>query len=231
MIRGLYSAATGLAATTHRQDVAARNLSNAGKPGFRRHVMQFESFGPRDINLGTNYEVKTDFTPGDHRYTGADLDVALVGDGFFVVNTPQSPLYTRDGSFHINRDRQLVTFDGHPVQGTNGPTIIIPDNTKHVSIDLDGNVHADGEQVGTLRTVQFADNDRLTRAGNAFFQAPPDMPPQDAVTEVRQGYREQSNGPLVTEMVSMIFGLRHFEASQRALRALSDVIQFSTRPN
>ena len=81
MIRGLYSAATGLAATTHRQDVAARNLSNANKPGYRRHVMQFESFGPRDINLGTNYDVKTDFTPGDHRHTGAELDVAKPGIG------------------------------------------------------------------------------------------------------------------------------------------------------
>ena len=229
MIRGLYAAASGMKALSIQQDVTARNLAHANKPGFRRQILTFESFVKRDAHLGVQVERVNDFTVGDPQFTQRELDVALTGDGFFVLDGPNGPLYTRSGVFQVNAQGQLITMDGFPVQGVAGP-ITAPPLTEHFSILDNGIVLADGQQVGQLRIVQFTDNNRLTRAGNTLFRAPNDLPPQPSPTEVRQGYRERSNGPMVLEMVNMIDGLRHYEAAQKALTSLSDVIQLSTRP-
>lgn len=229
MIRGIYAAAAGMKAVSIQQDITANNLAHADKPGYRRQLLRYESFGVQPAHYGTNVERFVDFRPGDHVHTGRDLDVALVGDGFFVVDGPAGPHYTRNGVFQTNAAGLLMNMDGYPVQGIGGP-IVAPVGTQLFSVLDNGVVLADGQEIGQLRIVQFADNNRLQRIGQTFFRAPQDMPPQASGTEVRGGYRETTNGPMVLEMVQMIHGLRHYEAAQRALNSLNEIVQLSTRP-
>ena len=97
MIRGLYSAAGGMLATSHQQDVAALNLAHAGKPGYRREVVRFEATGRAEDFVAPSVSVHADQTPGGFEQTGNPLDVAISGSGLFVVDSPNGPMYSRCG--------------------------------------------------------------------------------------------------------------------------------------
>ena len=119
-----------------------------------------------------------------------------------------------------------------PVMGESGP-IQIPTTTtsEQIIIGRDGSVSTPEGVVGALRRVTFADEHRLTRAGTTLFEAPTDMPAEDATTIVMQGTREQSNVSAVNEMVRMIVGTRHYEAAQKALTTMDEAIGQVTDPN
>ena len=120
MLQGLYSSATGLSAAILNQEVVARNLAHIDVPGFRRSLVSYKTFEAQlqdaseaDVlspHLGTQVnEVEIDFTPGRVRSTGRSLDLALNGDGFFVLDGPDGPLYTRNGVFHLDENGKLVS--------------------------------------------------------------------------------------------------------------------------
>jgi flagellar basal-body rod protein FlgF len=238
MIRGLYSAATAMDLAQQNHDVIAQNLANAMMPGYRRQGIVAGTFnqalsaaGPAAKNLlgtvaGTTFHA---FEPGSFQHTGSPLDLAIDGDGFFVLQGPRGPLYTRNGTFKLSPDGELQSKDGLPVLGSGGP-IRIPANTSDIVVGQQGTVTADRNSVGQIQIAKFADPTKLVSVGTTLFEAPPGVQPQDGGGAVRQGYRENSNVQVVNEMVSMIAGMRHFEAAQRALRALSDSIQMNTRP-
>ena len=229
MIRGLYSAAAGMQATSQQQDVTAHNLSHAMKPGYRREILRFENIGQRDQLQGPATTLHTDFAPGILEHTGGKLDVALDGPGFFSVQGPAGPLYTRNGVLQVNSQGQLVMPDGMPVQGTTGP-ISIPQGGSNIEILSDGNVIVDGAEVDRLKVTAFQNPGELQRVGSTYFQASPESATSTVAAEVRHGYREIGNTTIVNEMVQMISGVRLFEASQRALRQISDSIGLNTRP-
>jgi len=224
--------------TSIQQDVVSRNLAHANQPGYRRQILSFETYLARHGLVGATAKLHQDFTPGDPVYTGGELDVALVRDGFFVVEDDTAGLlYTRNGTFHRDAQGRLVTFDGRTVLGTPGPQgedlpILIPPDASSISILDNGTVVADNTPVGQLRLARFDDNGLLERVGTTFFRPPTDVTPElgAAEVEVRQGYRERSNGEMVSELMHMVFGLRHYEASQRAMRSLSEAIELETRP-
>src|SRR5262245_13685781 len=125
MIPGLYSAASGLDAALLNQDVIAANLASADIPGFRRSLVSFGSFEGAmgkagGASLGASVAgddgttISTDFTAGPLQRTGNPLDVAIVGDGFFVLQGADGPLYTRNGVFHLNEKGQLSSGNGLP---------------------------------------------------------------------------------------------------------------------
>lgn len=229
VIRGLYSAAGGMSATAQQQDALAHNLSHAVKPGYLREVIRFDATGPGNQILGPSTSLHTDFSPGAIQSTGNKLDLALEGPGFFTVQGPTGPVYTRNGVFQLNQAGQLVTMEGLPALGTAGP-IELPIGTANIEVQTNGAVVADGIEVDQLRIVAFPDPGILQRVGTSYFQAPPNSPTSQVVGEVFQGRRELSNSTLVQEMVQMIAGVRHFEAAQRALRSIGDTIAFNTRP-
>jgi len=240
MIRGIYSAATALDAAQQNHDALSENLANATMPGYRRRGLVFESVqraledasqpqaetGILGTRLAREY---TGFEAGPLQDTGNPLDVAINGNGFFVLQGPNGPLYTRNGTFKINANGELQSQDGLPVNGADGP-ITIPTNTVKITIGTDGTISADKTQVGKLDIQSFADPSQLERAGTTLFTAPPGVQAQTATSRVQQGYRENSNVQVVNEMVSMIVGMRHFEAAQHALRAVSEAMQLNTRP-
>jgi flagellar basal body rod protein FlgG len=243
MITGLYSAATGLLAAELNQEVIARNLAHVNVPGFRRAVVPFETLenelqainAGEDVNdlVGTHpATIAIDFSPGVIDTTGRSLDVAIMGDGFFVVEGEGGPLYTRNGSFHINERGELVNSSGMLIQGGGGPLVIPSDAAPStITIAKDGTVSAGDLEIGQLDIVAFADNSKLEQVGTTLFAAPDGVQPEASAAVIRQGARELSNVNSVDELVRMIVGMRHYEASQRAMKALTDAIQQNTDPN
>lgn len=231
MIRGLYSAAGGMLATSHQQDVAAQNLAQASEPGHRRGVLRFEAHGAAEDFAGPRVSLHTDQAAGGFEQTGNALDVAIGGGGLFVVNGPSGPMFTRAGVFQLNSESQLVTSEGFAVQGLSG-SINLPSKAATIEITSDGTIVADGLEVDQLRVVEFADQSQLQRAsGSCFVVADGVEPASVDRPDIRQGVREMSNTTAVQEMLQMTLGLRQFEAAQRALRSIGDALALTTRPN
>src|SRR6266851_5109420 len=222
MIRGIYSAATALDVASQTQDVIAHNLAHMNVPGYRHRGVAFTTFDhflspevPTDSPAGT--QISKDFhnfQPGAMQMTGAPLDLALTGDGFFVLQGPDGPVYSRDGVFHRNEQGQLRNTSGLPVLGENGP-ITLPGNATEVTVSGDGMIRAGGQEVGRLRQVRFANPRSLERVGTTLFSNPSGAQQEPATGTVLQGYRESSNVQVANEMVAMIRGTRYFEAAQR----------------
>jgi flagellar basal body rod protein FlgG len=234
MIRGLYSSANALQWAEQNHELIAHNLANANMPGYRRQVIAFDQVAqPLTANAAQPADDSaqfaaprpiTVFEPGELQFTERPLDLALKGDGFFVVNGPNGPLYTRNGVFDLTADGVLQTSGGLPVSGSSG-RITIPPGTLQIVVREDGTVVADNNEVGKLKLANFNDPTRLTHAGTTLFEAPPGVVPTDSKATVNQGYREQSNVQIVDEMVRMIAGMRMYEASQRSLDAMSDAVE------
>lgn len=229
MIRGLYSAAGGMNATAVQQDATAHNLSHAMKPGYLREIVRFEAPAPSTEMVGPTPTLRTDFAPGTMQHTGNKLDMALEGPGFFTVQGPTGPMYTRNGVFQMNEQGRLITMEGLPAMGQVGP-IDIPLGTFSIEVLNNGAVIADGIEVDQLKVVAFQNPHELQRIGSSYFSAPPDAAKLAVPPNVFQGCREISNSTVVQEMVQMIAGVRQFEAAQRALRSIGDAIAFNTRP-
>lgn len=211
-----------------RHEVTANNLANANTPGFRRTLLAIsarEPNGSPNNRGGKPASTHVDFTQGPLNRTGRTLDVALNGDGFFVVETENGPRYTRNGSFHLDSTNQLVTSLGDPVLG--GGPIAIPGEVALSSITIgpDGTIRGDGTEIGKLDVVNFQDVASLKQVGANLFDAGQAVPEEPANTVVVQGSLESSNTSVVHEMIRMIIGMRHFEAAQQSLKSISDVLQ------
>lgn len=231
MNSGLYAALSGNLAAMRRLDVISNNLANANTAGFKGDRLQFESVlaanrrqpqtAPNDSPVFSGEQFFTDYSQGPLRQTGNTLDVALDGDGFFVVNTPQGRAYTRQGNFHLDAGGRLVTSDGYEVLG-GGPITI---NGGRVDIDAKGAVMVDGTPVGTLDIVDFQKPYALQKTGDCLFVPanPQETPTAATKTMVKQGILEESNVNVVSEMVRMIETSRYFDSCQKVVRSYDDI--------
>ncbi|MEQ9408590.1 MAG: flagellar hook-basal body protein [Fuerstiella sp.] len=240
MISGLYSAATAMDAAAVRHETSAENLAHAHKPGYRRRVVHQSTFGsllrPQAARsggvsptLGTtagtevNRQIRVDFSTGPVKQTGRSLDVALEGDGFFVVEGPDGPLYSRNGSFQSHPDGSLVTVDGLAVIGTNGP-IRIPADTPAEAIDIsrDGRLSVDGFEFDQLQIVDVPDKAALIAVGASLFHAPEGTETGPTNSNVLQGYVEAANVAHMDELVNILVASRQYEAAQKALKTIDE---------
>ncbi len=181
MDSGYYAAMTGLVARTQALDTAAANLANAQTPGYRAEREFFRSvlLGPdaMDSQLGetvNNYGLlggdRLSMAQGALEPTGNPLDLAIEGQGFFMVETPNGPRYTRDGSFHRAQSGQLVTEAGEPVLSAAGKPIAIPPG--EVSVGADGAVSVAGGVVAQVGVFSFPAGTQLTAEGANRYVAP-----------------------------------------------------------
>lgn len=232
MNSGIYSALSGNIAAMKRLDVLSNNLANANTAGFKKDRMTFESMlqtagavpkpnGGTDAPVYSETNFFTDYSAGAVKQTGNTFDLALDGDGFFVVNTPQGRAYTRQGSFRLNAAGTLVNADGYEVLG-GGPITITGGK---VEINSRGEISVDGSQVGTLDVVDFPKPYAFQKSGNALFTpADPQAVPQPVRGEkVMQGFIEESNVNTVQEMVQLIETNRYFEFCSKAVKAYDDL--------
>jgi flagellar basal-body rod protein FlgF len=235
MLQGYYSAATGMSVAQQNQEILAENLANAPVPGYREQGLAFEEY-IKPTAAPTNGKSTTplhgakiahhasSFLPGPVQHTGNPLECAIQGDGFFVLDGPNGPVYTRNGQFRIDADGQLVSHSGYPIRGDNGG-LRIPPNAARINIAVDGTVSADTTQIGRISLVSFPDPTKLVRVGTTLFEAPAGVEGQAAVGSIRQGYHESSNVNVVHQMVQMIVGMRQYESAAKAMRSLSDAMQ------
>lgn len=200
----IYQAAAGALLQQMRLDMLSNNLANvnttgykADQPVFRMNDAQAAAqkrVGPgRIMPYAPPLSAGTDFTPGALAETGSDLDVAIVGQGFFEVQSPDGPRYTRNGSFSVNAQGLLSTAEGWPVLGQNGSITI---DGSRVEISEQGDVYVDDASVGAIRLVDFPNPELLRKAGDTFFMAPEDMvsqPLEDGQALMAQGFVEASN--------------------------------------
>lgn len=170
---------------------------------------------------------KTDFSQGALQNTGNPLDLALVGEGFFRVRTPDGDYLTRNGSFQLSSEGTLITEQGFEVLGTGGP-VAIPPGTRNVSIDAAGQIRADEQVLGALELVDVDDKRQLQKIGNNLYQIDPEgtaaeIPPEDL--SVEQGFLERANVEVVTEMVDMIETQRAHQMYSKMMQGTGEIDQ------
>jgi flagellar basal-body rod protein FlgG len=259
MIRSLWISKTGLDAQQTQMDVIANNLANVSTNGFKRARAVFEDLLyqtirqpgaqssqqtqlPTGLQLGTGVRpVATTrvFAQGNLQQTGNPLDVAIQGNGFFQVLMPDgTTAYTRDGSFQVDSQGQLVTSSGFPVQ----PAITIPPNALTVTIARDGVVSVQragsptASQVGALQLVGFANPAGLQSFGeNLYLESAAsgtpsaNTPGSNGLGLLNQGYVETSNVNVVEELVSMIQTQRAYEINSKSISTSDQMLQRLTQ--
>jgi flagellar basal body rod protein FlgG len=225
MAGGAYVALTGLRSRVEQLDRLAGDIANTGTAGYKSErvttvAVNRPNFGQAletaiDVAAGPGH---LDFRSGSFAVTGRDLDMALEGPGFFVLDTPLGPRYTRNGQFSRSADGRLVTNDGLEVQGDGGSLTL---GGGPVTVESDGTVRAAGAVAGRLRIVDFDDYGVLAREDAGRFRAQGNATPAAAKgTLVRGRTIEGSNVSLSERMVQLTEAARAFEGLQRGLSVL-----------
>jgi flagellar basal-body rod protein FlgF len=211
-------------------DFVTNNLANASTNGFKAEHLYFAMKG-KSAQEGAlpalgNTVSRMDFSQGTLRVTGNSLDLAIEGDGFFTIQTRQGDAYTRNGSFALNKNKELVTLNGEYVLGQAGKIVI---DGKDVSIDKDGTISVDGNPSGKLRIVDFGNAQALTRSGEGRFLDSGKAELKEAGSyRIAGGYLEMSNVNAVREMTDMIEIQRAFETYQKVILTLQTMDNIAT---
>lgn len=250
MVKGLYTAYTGMMNEQHRMDVLTNNLANSTTVGFKKEGSTSQSFdsvlayrlkdassepniphrigiNTPGVKIGENY---TDYAQGSFKITDNTYDLALSGDGFFNIEFTNkagetSTMYSRDGSFTLNEQGYLVTKDGNYVLGTNGRIQLNP--LVKSSIDSTGAIYQNDVLVGRLQISDFENRDYLEKYGENLYRAVEGATFRNASAEVRSGYLEMSNVNIVSEMVDLITVTRQYEANQRIIKSYDETLEIS----
>jgi flagellar basal-body rod protein FlgF len=239
MDQGIYTAASGAIAMEERLTVISNNLANANTLGFKKDGVSFEKFSklldtqdlypgqykntPTDVVVGEYY---IDTAQGSYQKTGNPLDAAIVGDGFFVVNTVNGPRYTRAGSFQISTDGMLATPQGHTVQGEGGDIALAPGQ---IEIDSRGTVSLNGNVIDALQVVHIP-GESLVREGGGLFDVEEGFAPEPVESpDLSQGSIETSNVDPIKEMVGLINTQRAYESFQKVMKSFTDTYSLSIR--
>lgn len=200
-------------------DIAANNLANADTGGFKFEELIVQADptyvpppGSSTVDFVGSVGVARDYSQGPLTQTGAPLDVAIDGKGFFQVNTASGPRFTRDGRFKLDPTGKLVTQDGDAVQGAGGDIVLDPKKGP-VSIAESGDISQGGQSVGKLQVVTFDSLAALSKAGGNLFSNDSNLAPQPATAAaLKQGMLEGSNVQPITQITRLIEISRAYDA-------------------
>ena len=233
-----------------RLDVISNNMANSATVGFKKEGATSQSFDKvmtikiRDksedwqkreigtMRLGVKVgETYTDYSQGSLRETGNTYDLALEGDGFFVVNFTrtsgeQFEVVTRTGTFHQTEDGYIVDVEGNHLQGESGDVQVSVD-THDVVIDTDGTIYEDGVETDRILIRDYENYDYLKKFGDTYYLPIDGSTEKDAEGIIRQGYTEQSNVQVVSEMVNLIAITRAYEAGQKVIRSVDSTMELA----
>lgn len=255
MLRGLWTAASGMAAQQLNLDVVANNLANVNTAGFKKSRADFQDLMyqtlrlpgattaagtqlPTGIQVGMGSKpigVQKMFSQGDYNQTDNELDMSIEGKGFFKVLSNDEEVYTRAGSFKLDSDGYVCTTAGDRLQ----PEITIPSNTISISIDSSGRLVAFGPTNTEVATSDiklytfinpaglYAMGRNLYRSTAASGEATEGTPGSDGVGTISQGYLEMSNVNVVEEMVAMIIAQRAYEVNSKAIQTADSMLQMA----
>ena len=211
-------------------NAVTNNLANINTPGFKFERLYFAAKNEKTKDtfetLLSSPVPYIDYSEGMMQKTDNPLDVAIHGEGFFSIQTKEGVAYTRKGNFTVNKNNQLVTQSGEYVLGESGPLVL---NGKNVTIDNEGRIRVDGNDVGKLSIIKFENLKALVRYGNGLFMDPGDsgmkMMEKPSVSSL---HLELSNVNAVNEMVEMINIQRSFESYQKVIQMMADFDKLST---
>lgn len=250
MVRGLYTAYTGMRNEQKRLDVISNNLANSATVGYKEENVVSRSFADlmaikiRDgsnefidrpigvMNPGVKIgETYMDWGQGSLRETGNTYDIAIEGDGFFTMRVTNSSgessiKYTRCGTFKCTNEGYIVDANGNHLQGSGGD-IQVPLEANEIVIKNDGSIYADNVLVDTIQLTDFEDYNYLQLYGENMFEAVDGAAVKASTARLEQGYTEQSNVNVISEMVSMITITRAYEAGQKMIRTQDSLLDAS----
>lgn len=244
MVKGLYTAHTGLRNEQNRMDVMTNNLANVTTVGFKKEGTTSQAFSAvlakklKDgsvglgreqaigfnrpgVKIGENY---IDYTQGSFRITNNTFDLALSGDGFFALEFTNkagetSTKYTRAGNFTLTNEGFLVNSDGDYVLDVNNRRIQL-DPLADADIMRDGTINQNGNRVAQIQVVDFEDYDYLERYGETYFQPIEGARMTNSSAEMHSGILEMANVQIVSEMVNMISITRQYESNQKIIQTI-----------
>ncbi len=255
MLRALYTAATGMMAQQTQIDTTSNNIANVNTMGYKKQRAEFADLmyqtmeyagtatslntsSPTGIEVGLGVRptaVTKEFTQGNFKETGNNLDMAITGNGFFQVELPDgTTAYTRNGAFKLDKDGNVVNSDGYKLI----PQIVVPADTTAISIGTDGTVsvlqagQTQMAQIGQVQLANFVNPAGLHSLGNnnyintsASGDAIVGTPGLNGIGEIREGFVEMSNVQLVEEMTDLITGQRAYEANSKAITTSDQMLQ------
>ena len=255
MIRGLYTAAAGMSAQQNNIDVISNNIANVNTTGFKQDRAEFQDLmyeslnftagatsattnNPTGIDTGLGVRVsgiQKNFLQGSLRETGNGFDLAIQGDGFFKITTPNGETsYSRNGAFKLDSEGTIVNGQGYKLD----PEIVVPSELTNISFGQDGTVSATNPTTGEITTLgqvtiaSFVNPAGLAPQGNSLYLATTTSgdviegtPGVDGIGTIRQGMLEASNVQLVTEMVDLITAQRAYEANSKSITTTDSMLQ------
>ena len=235
MNRGIYPILSGALAQERQMQVFSNNVANVNTAGFKQDESLFRSLVSRSMGhvlpTGASERVfvssqglKTVLESGRLRKTGNPYDMAIRGPGFFEVKTAQGLRYTRNGVFHLDGHRRLVTEMGDPVMGQRGEIKL---QQVEVQISPGGSIQVNGQEVAKVKVMEFQDNKPPQKSENGLFSGENPKTSKDAVLEA--GYVEESNVNALTEMVKLIQGMRMYESAQKLIQTFDRMTEMAVQ--
>jgi flagellar basal body rod protein FlgG len=228
MSGGAYSALSGMQSRLSELDRIASDLANISTSGYKgERAATFAASRDFDVALQSAVDVaaggrRIDLTPGAITSTGRSLDVAIDGEGFFAVETPQGVRYTRGGNFSRRGDGVLTTADGEPVLDAENRRIRL--NAGQIAIDADGSIRVDDAPAGRIPVWRIDEKDLIRETGSRFRPISGVKPaPSDAM--LVPNALEQANVTMASRMVALTEVTRSFEALQRGISVLMNDIE------
>lgn len=218
MITGIYQSGAGLASLLQMQEIVAHNLANVSTRGYKQEVWSVNQTQPTFQSVSRELDLQA----GPLASTSTPTHLALAGDGYFTVDTPQGEAYTRNGQFHLDAQGRLVTQEGFAVQGRQGD-VMLP--TTEFTVTTGGDVVVNGEVTDRLKIVSGSGSERRLGSTLITWDAADQvqtLPPEKV--EVLQGMLEGSNVDLVESMVNLISVVRMYETNQQALQTQDDAV-------
>ncbi len=251
MLKGLYTAYTGMINEQHRMDTMTNNLANANTVGYKKEGATSQSFdrilavkikdesvglqnvkrlgyNNPGVKIGENY---TDFTPGSFRVTDNTYDLAIAGEGFFAIEFTNkagetSTMYTRAGQFTLNREGYLVTEDGDYVLDTLNRRIQL-DTLLDSKIWNDGTISQNGVNIATIQLADFEDYNYLEKYGETYYRPVEGATRINSDAEIKSGYLEMANVQIVSEMVNLISLTRAYESNQKIIQTYDSSLEIA----
>ncbi len=220
-----------------QMDVIATNLANLETAGFKAENMIFtehleQTTEGEVLSLVHDVGFVRDLSEGPMVGTQSPLDLAIHGQGYFVVDTPDGERYTRHGVFQLDERGFIVTTDGNPVLNSGGAPITVPLDANSITITGDGTISADAQEIGRIKLVGFENPQALSKVGSGLYEAVGQSPTTDPDSEIMQGMVESSNVKGVVEMTRMVDTVRSYQAAakladtehQRILEAIDALV-------
>lgn len=223
-------AASGMRTRIESLDMLANNIANASTSGYKADREFYTLYSsPEAASDGGDAmplieRPWIDLSQGSLRVTGNSLDLALSGSGFFSVEGPNGPLYTRNGSFRVSADGKLADSENRAVRGSDGGPIAIEAN-QPIVVSPDGTVRQGGAAVGQISVVSFANTAGVAKQGSSYFRVVDESVSSPAASraQVEQGKLEDSNTGNAEAAVRLVAVMRHFEMLQKAAGMAGDM--------